>query len=329
MQRLYSVSDVNEMIKQGKKLILAGEENLLRQLEPGHWIAGTIPYFMSEKGGELNSDKIFVNELPRYIKKIRLNTYRESSISKIYQDGFPGGLSIVIIPASSPIHLSFAINAPNYDNFAMQPLIGWISGINLNQSGQSGAKVFFGENNKILDNGAVAMHMELPQNKYAEIDIVNIFSQGDGDTITFDSNGFSVKDAYINGEKTDFADYIKNSGIDTKLPLVANYAGAMINISFQAIDETEKRVDFYAPVFKGVEYKLAAPVGDYVTEFTRKMPTDDVDNIFFSCNCTLNYLYSELEGKSTGGVTGPITFGEIAYQLVNQTLVYATIRDFE
>ena len=49
--------------------------------------------------------------------------------------------------------------------------------------------------------------------------------------------------------------------------------------------------------------------------------------LFFSCNCILNYLYSELEGKKTGGITGPITFGEIAYQLLNQTMVYLTIED--
>jgi hypothetical protein len=39
----------------------------------------------------------------------------------------------------------------------------------------------------------------------------------------------------------------------------------------------------------------------------------------------LNYLYSNLEGMRTGDMVGPITFGEIAYQLLNQTLVYLTI----
>jgi hypothetical protein len=38
-------------------------------------------------------------------------------------------------------------------------------------------------------------------------------------------------------------------------------------------------------------------------------------------------LYSELEGKKTASIIGPITFGEIAYQLLNQTLVYAEIQD--
>jgi hypothetical protein len=58
------------------------------------------------------------------------------------------------------------------------------------------------------------------------------------------------------------------------------------------------------------------------------MPTES-DNIVFSCNCILNYLYSELEGKQTGGIIGPITFGEVAYQLLNQTLAYLTISEIE
>ena len=51
------------------------------------------------------------------------------------------------------------------------------------------------------------------------------------------------------------------------------------------------------------------------------------DGVVFSCNCILNYLYSELEGKKTGSFVGPITFGEVAYQLLNQTLVYLKIED--
>jgi hypothetical protein len=56
---------------------------------------------------------------------------------------------------------------------------------------------------------------------------------------------------------------------------VADFAGAMINTSFQSVDKSTGTVRFYAPAFAGVE------------------------------------------GKRTGGVTGPITFGEIGYQLPN------------
>ena len=76
----------------------------------------------------------------------------------------------------------------------------------------------------------------------------------------------------------------------------------------------------------GLTYKVAAPVGDYVAAFKSNLPRSASGNIAFSCNCILNYLYSNLEGKRTGSITGPITFGEIAYQLLNQTLAYATIQ---
>ncbi len=39
----------------------------------------------------------------------------------------------------------------------------------------------------------------------------------------------------------------------------------------------------------------------------------------------LNYLYGELEGRRTGAVVGPMTYGEIGYQLLNQTLVYIEV----
>ncbi|MBN2104582.1 hypothetical protein JW835_11135 [bacterium] len=67
-------------------------------------------------------------------------------------------------------------------------------------------------------------------------------------------------------------------------------------------------------------------MGNYVESFESKLPKDLADPDF-SCNCILNYLYSELEGKKTGNIVGPITFGEIAFQLLNQTLVYLTIQN--
>ena len=44
-----------------------------------------------------------------------------------------------------------------------------------------------------------------------------------------------------------------------------------------------------------------------------------------ACICILNCLFGELEGKAIGGVAGPATFGEIAYQLLNQTMVVVKV----
>jgi hypothetical protein len=83
-------------------------------------------------------------------------------------------------------------------------------------------------------------------------------------------------------------------------------------------------VSFYAPVFAGVNYRFADAVEDYSERFLQAMPSDG-GPILFGCNCILNYLYSQLQGRQTARLTGPITFGEVAYQLLNQTAVYLTL----
>lgn len=323
---LLTVEETRQKIEDNKVLFLAGDEDLLRQLPAGQWIGGTIPYFMDETGGLITADKIFATEAPHYAQSPQIKWYSESELENIPADAPENGFSVIIIPATSSVHVTYAQNAPNYKDIFMKPIIGWISGVHLDDLGKITPKVFSGVDTEGSDQKAVVMHLTLPPNKQASIGIVNLFKPGDGDTITFETEGFSINECLINGEKRNFSEYIISNKIDTKFPLVADYCGAMVNSSFQEVNEVERIVNLYAPVFHGVEYKIAAPVGDYVSEFQKLVPTD-VTNLAFSCNCILNFLYSELEGKKTGKMVGPITFGEVAYQLLNQTLVYLDARD--
>lgn len=324
---MFDIAEVKNMINSGKKLLVAGEEKLLSQLPKGNWIGGTIPYFMAENGGMVSQDSIFANELPEFVEEVSVKSYDIATIKNVYKDGYENGFSLIIIPSCSETHLSFAINAPDYKEFATKPLVGWISGVLLDNIGKESPKTFLGNGEAVSDKNAVAMHVKLPVNKYAEVEIANIFEQGGGDTIEFIESGFQVKDAIINGEKQNFSEYLNKKQLDIKLPLVADYNSTMINISFQSIDNDERIVNLYAPVFKGVIYKHAAPIRSYIDQFTKVVQDKSGLNVTFSCNCILNYLYSELEGKKTGNITGPITFGEIAYQLLNQTMVILEIKD--
>jgi hypothetical protein len=325
-QVLFTLTEVKSKIEQGQVLLLAGDEESLRQLPAGNWIGGTIPYFMGETGGISSREKIYVTEIPDYVASLEIKVYDEKNIQNIYKDIPENGFGVVILPALSGIHLGFALNAPAYEEFAIKPLIGWISGVHLTDLGKETPKVFDGKHLRAMEDQAVALQVKLESGKIADIGILNIFEQGAGDTITFAKDGFSTTDAYINGEKCNFADYISANNFSTKLPLVADYYGVPVNISFQSVDIEKHEVVFYAPVFSGIRYRLAKPINDYVTEFVSRIPTNTAD-IVFSCNCILNYLYSELEGKKTGEITGPITFGEVAYQLLNQTMVYLTVSD--
>jgi hypothetical protein len=324
---MYDISEVEEKIARGEKLMLAGAEGLLKRLPAGKWIGGSIPYFMSEQGGLCTRDKIYVTDMPEDVSDISIKTYSASTLPAVYIDAAENGFSLIIIPAFSRTHFEFALNAPHYEWFAHQPLIGWIAGVHVEDLGKLAPKVFNGQTGESLEDGAVVMHVTLASTQVAEINYINIFEQGNGDTIVFPEDDFCAHEAFINGVKTNFAEYVRRQKLDTRLPLVADYYGSMINVSFQSVDYSKQEVRFYAPVFAGVPYKHAKPIEDYVMQFTSKIPMNLAKHPVFSCNCILNYLYSELEGKSVGEITGPTTFGEVVYQLLNQTIAYLTITD--
>lgn len=324
---LFSIDEVKKLILSGKPLLLAGDEKVLDKLPKGQWIGGTIPYFMGDNGGEFSQEKIYVTQLPGFIEGFEIKRYVVDNIFSIFENIFDNGFGVVIIPAASSIHEMFSVNAQNYKDFALKPLIGWVSGVYLSDLGKITPKVYYGPEAKKLENEAVVLNVKLPENKVPYIGTVNMFKQGKGDVITFEQDGFKQRDALVNGEKVNFAEYLVSKKVDVRLPLVADLFGTMINVSFQEINGFDKNVIFYAPVFKGIRYKVAEPVENYIEMFKSMVPVSLAGKIIFSCNCILNYLYSELEGEKTGEITGPITFGEIAYQLLNQTLVYIKLED--
>jgi hypothetical protein len=326
--QLYSVEATTTAIESGKVLWLAGDEKLLTQLPKGRWIGATIPYFMSNDGGQTTKDKIFVHELnPEFAQRIGIKFYNTGTIHNITKEAPENGFSILLLPALTDIHLQYAQNAPDYEDMYIKPVIGWVAGVHLDDLNTAKPRVFNGGTGENSTDTAVVMHVTLKPGKSANIGIINTQEQGDGDTFEFQQTGFSTNKVLVNGVEQNFADYIVKNEIDIKQPLVADYSGAMINVSFQAVDKDNNVVSFYAPVFRGVEYKLAKPVHDYVHDFIDALPKLD-HAVTFSCNCVLNYLYSELEGKKTPPMFGPMTFGEIAYQLLNQTMVYLVIEDF-
>ena len=323
MQSLCTLDETRALITSGKPLLLAADDALLAVLPRGNWIGGTIPYFMAAEGGVQTADKIFVTDLPDSVQTV-IRTYDTASLSHVALDHPGHGFTVLLLPAFSDIHAAFAEQVTNYPDVFDRPLVGWISGVALGDIGKVAPKVFNGQTGVGTANEGVALHVVLPDGDQATVEIVNLFSQGDGAEITFDEAGFSAREVSIAGARRNLAAYLTEHQIDTKLPLVADYHGAMVNVSVQGVDVAAGRVDFYAPVFPGVSYRIAAPVEDYPKTFASQLTTGGAP-LTFSCNCILNYAYAGLEGQRTGRLLGPMTFGEIAYMLLNQTAVYLTI----
>lgn len=310
-----------KLVETGRLLHISGAEGLLRRLPRGNWIGGSTEYFMEPRGGKTTGEMLDVLELdyPEY----KLASYDAGSVGNVTKDAAANGFSVLILPFDSAVHIEYAKNAAGYQDIFLKNITGWVAGLNLGKEGQTPVAVN-GQTGEVFADKAVALHIELPADKTVLLNIVNIFEPDTGSpTIAFEEEGFAVKRCLVNGQSTELAAYIVEKNIDTKLPLVGDYSGVGINTSIKSIEGGT--VNFYAPVFAGIEYHFAKPIPDYAQAFAAKIGEIQDTGAVFSCNCILNYLYGELEGKDLGAFYGPITFGEVAYQLVNQTLVYLQV----
>jgi hypothetical protein len=322
---LATIQEANELIRRGACLMIAGSRECLAALQPGNWIGGSIPYFMTDAGGLCDRAKVYVDEVRLPVTGWTIKTYTAATLRTIAVDAYANGFSYIIIPGNSQAHLEYALHAPEYPEIFLKPVIGWIAGVHLADLQKAAPVVFDGRTATCLAEGAVVLHVKLPAEYEPMVYTVNLFRPGTGPTIQFPQAGFDATDATVDDRKVNFATYLRDGRFDASLPLVADYAGTDVNVSIKAIDEAAGKVSFYAPVFPGVDYHLAAPVANYAAAFAGQVPRHA--RPLLSCNCILNYVFGELDGKLTAPFVGPFTFGEIAHQLVNQTLVYLACED--
>jgi hypothetical protein len=276
---------------------------------------------MSADGGVVTDEKLFVTEIS--YGNCKIVSYDEKNIKSITSDAFENGFSIAILPFDSEVHKVYAAQASGFKGMFAKNIVGWISGVNLSKEGMTPITVN-GSTLECSSSKGVALHIQTPGGQVVSIGIVNVFTPNKSSpVIEFHETGFVVDKCLVDGREVVFADYIAQNGINTKLPLIGSYSGAGINVSFKRIENGA--VQFYAPVFRNIKYRLPNEISDYATAFAKKLDQFKNAKAVFSCNCILNFLYGELEGKHVQHFYGPITFGEIAYQLVNQTLVYVVM----
>lgn len=318
-----TLEETKKLISEGKILHIAADESLLEQLPKGKWIAGTTPYFITEQGGITSKDKLFIDDIA-CASDFKIAVYDKNNVFDIIKDAYPNGITFLIMPFASEVAIYYAKEAPNVSELLMNPIIGWISGFDL--ASDASAKAYNGITGTAHGDSAVALHISLPDDKMASLGIVNIFGvDEDAAKIEFPEDTLSVTKCLVDGKEVVFSDYIAENHIDTQLPLVADYNSVLINVSIKAVSAEKKTVDLYAPVFAGRTYRFARPVSDYAASFAEHLKGYEGTTPLFSCNCILNYLYGKLDGKATPPFAGAITFGEVAYQLLNQTLVHAEI----
>ncbi len=322
MNPLISIAEASALIERGVPLSIAGPESALDQLPAGPWIGGTIPYFMAASGGTVvTGGQVFVTDLSS-AGTVTFASYGPDELVGIVGQAPDNGFTLAIIPAGGRCHQRFAADAAGYEGAFLKPTVGWIAGVHLSDLGKVAPKVYDGRTATKSEDRAVVAYVAVAADKIAVIEIVNPFVPDGGDVVRFPDTSLEIDGCTVNGDPRNFAEYVHDRGkADGKLPLVGDFAGAHLNVSLQQVGAPGGKVALYAPVFAGVDYRFARPVSDYAATFRELIATQDQTGAVLSCNCILNFLFGELEGKSIGGMQGPAAFGEIAYQLLNQTMV--------
>ena len=332
IQGLYSFDEVVKMIEKGDSLLLAADSPLLSALPKGNWIGGACSRFI-ENGTTLISDrnKIFVHNMTGIASNVKLKVYDSSSIRTIFKDAFNNGFSVLILPNFSEVYFEYALKCTDYPNFGTVPICGWLAVASIFSEYEKDDKslVFSGETGKSYTDAGVVMHVELPDDKYAEIQAFSPYVQDDGDTIVFEENSQNVENVLINGKRQNFRQYLIDNNIDrtpeARNLLAGDYSSSIImNVGIYEDNESNqgKYVTMGAPVYKGVPYRLAKVSTE---SLYNSLKDKSEGEIVFSLSCVSNYLRPEVFPKYLSQTNGPFAYGEIAYVLLNHATVYVTV----
>ena len=315
---LYTIEEVSAMIREGNILLLSGDAGLLSQLPKGDWIGACTPRFVIYPEQKIETyDKIFVSKLPDFVTEMTICEYDINTIKNVFNDGPNNGFTVLSTPFGSPIAAEYIINVGSYENFAVRPVCGYTSG----EPHHPEKSFAISGTGNTYTNKIVAMHVSLPENKYAEIQTFNPYKQGDGDSIVFDRGGMILKDAYINGQKRNFAEYLTEVNYDTNVPFVANYSGEPVNVIINMIEEDH--VLMATSVLENIEYREA------VINYSISEPEVISDKVFFSMTCMANYVHPEICTRFLKKMNGPVSFGGIAYHFIGCTTIFLTIDDVQ
>ena len=152
INKMMTVHEASAKINAGATLMIAGDEAVLAQLPKGKWIGGTSVYFMTETGGRVDRENLYVTELES-ASNARSVLYSGEDLRDLTMNRFDNGLSLILIPFGSRAHRDFGLHGIEYNGIFDQPLMGWITGVHLDDLGEVSPKVFDGATGQAFDEG--------------------------------------------------------------------------------------------------------------------------------------------------------------------------------
>lgn len=320
MNKLYTVEEVVNLIKEGRVLLLTGNDKTLANLPKGKWIAGTGPYVMDGKG-KISTDMIFVDDFTEYVEDVKIETLDETNIDKIATHGYDNGFTVVTFPIGAEVYYQFSNNSLNYDDIFNNPVVGYVSGCLFEDIGKVQPKTANGIDCQLSATKAAVMHIKLPVGKIARTEIMNFDTiNPESQEIVFPKTSFFQSECTIDGKPSNIAEWF--TAIKAKKgyypQLITDMNGALVNRDVKVVDMEKKEVEFFSPVYEGDVYGHVKENDNYQECFNAQLATKK--NVIACFSCASYFMAGKFEGK-TINFNGVYAFGEIGYQLLNKTIV--------
>lgn len=324
--QLVSLKIASELISSGYPLSIAGPEALLDRLPAGNWIGGTSVYHLSAEGGVRSIDHVLITHLPAGIGQ-RIESYDSTDIQRVLSDAPENGFSMIIMPAGCSTLQRFSAEARRWEGVFDKPLVGWVAGFDLEQVSPGRPMVYDGRKARKIADGAVVFHIALAPEQLASVEAVNIFERRPGLVLHFPNEGTRVDRCLVNGTEHRLVDVLSEyEDSDGKLPLLGDYLGTSLNVSIESVNRETGLVTLFAPVFPDVDYFLALPPEDYAMAIADRFVSRQTKGTICTFCCILHYRYGNFAGRQIMGLRGPVSFGEIAYLVHNQTIVLLRVQ---
>ena len=326
--RLFKKEEVVDLIKAGHVMLLSGSDKALAGLPAGKWIAGTTPYFM-DGVGKVDEENIFVDDFTSIAKDAKVAVFDTTNIHEIATKGFGNGFIVMSLPIDTEIYFQFSNNSLEYEGIYDNPLVGFVACCNFNDYGNFGSLKTFvgaGTDGKLLPDKAVALYVELPDNITARAEIINLDTiDYDTPKVVFPKTSFFQSDCLIDGKPGNIAEYMENyvkprMGGKGYTQMITSQNGALINRDPKVVDMEKGTASFFSPAYAGDEYYLVKPGNDYLKMFNDALKAKGNTEVVACFSCISYFFGGSFEGKSICK-NGCYAFGEIAFQLLNKTIV--------
>ena len=319
MKSIYSIGEVEQLVKQGHSLVIAGEEEYLRLLSPGNWIGAVANRYLGTGADEIEPGMLFAFDLSEHLLTSRVCVYQSFNLDGLQRDCYGHGFSVVLMPAFSEVHRFYGIYSATLGYRYLNPVIGWVAGANLGTADMLEPLVIDGLTGRIYPDRAVVLHCLLKSDIDAKMQVINIFEPGDGDSMVFPEASFIARSCYVNGKLANLVDYWHEVDPNPQLPLVASIGGALVNVMpLQPVGHNS--ITMCSALIPGVEYRFAKPPEQMAAQLHRRVNELAENTILLTC-CELLRPYlnsSTLQRTDLQAIYAP---GETAYSLQNFTMV--------